>query len=213
MATGYTARRGDIKQILSAAFVGLILISTMFIVGCDNGDSTRATINERISDPGSVFGLFAENGSSGFIFANGLFGPTSASTTPTTLTITDVTVNGTASTGRFSTTPDPSDSEPAGEGDADAESSCNYTYATTNRRVPCPLCDFIVFGENLLCGGNSNAQIFLHLAGEDSPMTRANPLQSNGLDVTVRLDDACNLISVNGVAVISTPNIDFVVEL
>ena len=152
---------------LSVVFMGLILVSAAFIVGCSSDDDNRITINERVSEPGSVFAVFGRPGSNSFVFANGLFSPAGgASMSETTLRFDTGTIvsDGTNSSGRFMTDPLSVD-EPDGEGDADGEDSCNYQYdATTTgdgRRVPCGLCDIIVFGENVQCGGTSRCNHLL----------------------------------------------------
>ena len=214
MLYGYKGYFGNLKQMPSAILIGFILAGVIWIAGCDSSDTQRTDLNVRISDPDSVFALFADTGDQGFVYSEGLFGPTGGSTGETTLTITEVMVAGTNSTARFRTDPNPDDpsanDEVRGEGDADAEASCNYTYDNNGPRIECPLCHILIFGLNLPCGSSSTAQLFLHLDVEDSDATRTNPaLQSNSLSVTVNLDANCNLVSVNNVAVMSEPNTEF----
>lgn len=209
-----------LKRVLLGLHTCLIAASIVLMASCsdDDGGGGRVSVAQalRISDDCSVFGLFRERGAQGFVFPDGLFGPTGGSTSRTVLRFSDVNIDQNVcgnSTARFATNvagpDDPQDSQDDdGEGDADAGDSCFYQYKdrqdnNIGPRVPCGLCDFVVTAEDVQCGETGPGQMVLQLDTEDTPETRLNPgLQSNLIDVTVERDNDCNIVSVNGVSVV-----------
>jgi hypothetical protein len=188
--------------------IGLLAIGALLLAGCDSDDDDDACniTNARVSQANSVFRVFAAQGENCFRFEGGLFGPTGASASPTELCFTEVQAEAQPPTSRFTTTPtDPN--EPSGEGGADGSDSCNYTYDAAGTRIPCPLCDILVNATNIPAGGQGSGTMELHLDGNNTPQTQANPrFRSTTVDpVTVGTDAQCNVTSINGVAVTQEP--------
>jgi len=193
---------------VSRVFLALLLLSSVIVIlGCGDDDDSDAGIpvDARISNPNSVFRLFDQAGTDGFTFTNGLFSPTTPSTSPTRLSFFNVNFQRVPPVSRFSTTPsNPAESE--GEGDSDGGASCNYLYDSTTNRIPCTLCDFVCTADNIEPGTEGLGECFLQLDLEDTPETRENPrFQSTSFEARIGLDNDGNVVTVNGVPVVAEP--------
>ena len=211
--TRSTAYLPRFPRLLSVTLISLVLACTLTMLGCDDDDdeSTVTLENVRVSDTLSVFRVL-ENGSFRFTASGGgIFGVPEGRMEFGAVTIdangvprapfrlideVNVVANG--------------DSISA-EGDSDGVASCNFLFTSSDfppgmgpqvspAPIQCKLCDFRISAPNVPIGASRPGQLEWDLALSRDAIDNPD-FTSVVLTVTVGVNDAGDLVSINGESV------------
>lgn len=200
-------------KLLSVTLISLVLACTLTMLGCDDDDdeSTVTLENVRVSDTLSVFRVL-ENGSFRFTASGGgIFGVPEGRLEFGAVTIDANGVPRTPFRLIDEVNVDANGDSISAEGDSDGVASCNFLFTSSNfppgmgpqvspDPIPCKLCDFRISAPNIPIGGSSPGQLVWDL--DLSRDAIDNPaFTSVTLDVTVGVNEAGNLVSINGKSV------------
>lgn len=200
-------------RLLSVTLISLVLACTLTMLGCDDDDdeSTVTLENVRVSDTLSVFRVL-ENGSFRFTASGGgIFGVPEGRLEFGAVTIDANGVPRTPFRLIDEVNVDANGDSISAEGDSDGVASCNFLFTSSNfppgmgpqvspDPIPCKLCDFRISAPNIPIGGSSPGQLVWDL--DLSRDAIDNPaFTSVTLDVTVGVNEAGNLVSINGKSV------------
>jgi len=210
-------RRWGVKRSGLWMMLLLALASLLFMAGCggdDDGDTERVDLNEvLVADTLSVFRVL-ENRTFRFAPSGGglFYGLQNAELEFGPVMLDENGVPRAPYFVRDLDTIDPATGSAAeGEGDSDGGASCNFTITVPNDLIPgaivgetvrCGKCEYRVSGLGIPLGGEGNAVLSWDLAVNETDPPLFTSVE---FPVVAGVDDAGNLVTVNGVPVEAEP--------